>query len=80
MEKNKNKNFKDCEICDSNATCLCYKCYNYYCEQCYKFIHDKQKNSNHKKESVDPYLTFDLKCPAHPTYPMYLFCVDESGK
>ena len=75
----KTKNFKECEICDSNATCLCFKCKNYYCEQCYKYIHDKQKNSNHKKETIDPFVPIDLKCPDHPDHPIYLYCIDEKG-
>ena len=33
------KQFKDCDICYSNATCLCFKCNNYFCERCFKLIH-----------------------------------------
>ena len=75
-----NKNFKICEFCESTATCFCFKCRNYYCEQCYKFIHDKKKNSDHKKEDIDPYLPIDLKCSDHPDHPIYLFCVEDQGK
>ena len=32
--ENKTKNFKLCNICDSNATCLCFSCKNYFCEKC----------------------------------------------
>ena len=42
-------------------------------------IHDKQKNSQHKKEPIDPYIPFDLKCPEHPDIPLNLFCLDEKG-
>ena len=75
-----NKNFKICEICDSTATCLCFKCGNYYCEQCYKLIHDKKKNSGHKKEEIDPFVPIDLKCSDHPNHPIYFFCVEDQGK
>ena len=71
---------KICEFCDSTATCLCFRCRNYYCDQCYKFIHDKTKNSGHKKEEIDPFVPIDLKCPEHPEHPVYLFCADEKGK
>ena len=74
------KNFKACEICDSNATSLCFICKNYFCEQCYKFVHEKQKNINHKKESIDPFIPIDLKCPEHPEHSVCLFCTEEKGK
>ena len=78
MEKNK-KGIKECEICGSNATSLCYKCLLYFCDSCYKFMHDK-KNSNHQKILIDPYLPMDLKCLEHPDNPLSLFCLDEKGK
>ena len=74
------KIFKTCEICDSNATSLCFICKNYFCEQCYKFVHEKQKNINHKKESIDPFIPIDLKCPEHPEHSVCLFCTEEKGK
>ena len=74
MEKNKNK-IKECDICGINATCLCFKCILYFCDSCYKFVHDKQKNSNHKIESLDPYIPIDLKCSEHPINPITLFCL-----
>ena len=75
----KNKNIKECDICGVDSTCLCFNCIQYFCESCYKYIHDKQKNSNHKKESIDPYVPIDLKCPEHPIIPITLFCLDEKG-
>ena len=78
--ENKSKLFKVCEICNSNATCLCYKCNSYFCGRCYKVIHDIKNNPEHKKESIDPFVPIDIKCPDHPQYPMYLFCIDEKGK
>ena len=79
MIQEKSKNFKECEICKSNSTCLCFQCNNYFCESCYKFVHDKQINSNHKKVIIDPFMPIDLKCPEHPQDRMYLFCTDEKG-
>jgi len=76
MEKSKNK-IKECDICGTNATCLCFKCILYFCDSCYKLIHDKQKNANHKKELLDPYMPIDLKCPDHPIIPITLFCLNE---
>ena len=78
MEKNKN-GIKECDICSSNATCLCFKCLQYFCDSCYKFIHDKRKNSEHKKKLIDPYVPIDIKCPEHPNGIMDFFCVNEKG-
>ena len=77
-----NKNFqkiKLCDICKINATSLCFKCNCYFCESCFKFVHDKQVNSNHKKENIDPFIPIELKCPDHPQHIMSLFCLDEKG-
>lgn len=79
MEK-KEKLTKECEICKLDANCLCYKCNNYYCEKCFKVIHDRKKNPEHKKEMIDYFIPIDLKCPNHIQFPMYLFCIDEKGK
>ena len=48
MEKKENK-IKICETCGDNATCLCFKCLEYFCNKCFKYVHDNQINSNHKK-------------------------------
>ena len=79
MDKNK-KNIKTCEICGNDATSLCFKCISYFCDSCYKFIHDKKINSNHKKEKIDYFVPIDTKCPDHPKDRINLFCVDEKGK
>ena len=79
MIEKKSELIKECEICKTNASCLCFQCNNYYCESCYKFVHDKQANSSHKKESIDPFMPIDIKCPEHPQDRMYLFCADEKG-
>ena len=76
----KESNFKYCEICKSEARSLCLECLNYYCEDCYKFVHDKKENSNHKKEKIDYYIPIDTKCSDHPKVPINLFCIDEKGK
>ena len=70
-------NIKQCDICGINASCLCFDCINYFCESCFKLIHDKKINSGHKKEKIDPYIPIDLKCKDHPKIPLNLFCIDE---
>ena len=80
MDIEKMKAIKVCEICKINAIYLCFQCNNYFCESCFKFVHDKQVNSNHKKESIDPFVPIDLKCPDHPQDNMSLFCIEEKGK
>ena len=74
------ESFRECEICKLNAACLCYKCNSYFCEKCFKLIHDNQKDSTHKKEIIDPFFPVDFKCPHHPDHPIYLFCIDDKGK
>ena len=71
---------KECEFCNSNAICLCMKCKNFFCENCFKIIHQLKKYSNHIKESIDPFVPIDFKCPDHPENIMNLFCIDEKGK
>ena len=79
MEKNQ-KNFKKCDLCESQATTLCFDCFcNYFCDSCYKYIHDKKENSNHKKENIDYTLPIDTRCPEHPKNSLNLFCLDEKG-
>jgi len=80
MDELESKNVKECEMCDSTATCLCFKCNNYFCENCYKSIHNLKKNMNHKKENIDPFVPIELKCPNHPEERMNLFCINEKGK
>ena len=77
----KQKKLKQCEMCkDEEATALCFDCYNYFCEACYKCVHDRKKNSNHKKEKIDFFVPIDTICPEHKKSPMNLFCIDEKGK
>ena len=79
MEK-KSKFIKECETCESNATCLCFECNEYFCDSCYKMNHDKKKKSSHKKENIDIYVPIELKCQDHKNIPLNLFCLDEKGK
>ena len=70
---------KKCEICKEYATNLCLQCMIYYCDNCYKYVHDKKENNNHKKEKIDLYVPIDTKCSIHTKYPIDYFCLDEKG-
>ena len=76
----KNNNIKLCEICGIEASSLCLQCISYFCDDCFKYVHDKKINLNHKKENIDYFIQIDTKCPDHPKIPITLFCVDEKGK
>ncbi len=52
----------------------------YFCDDCYKLVHEKQKNNKHIKEHLDYYVPMDIKCPQHPKCLQNLFCLDENGK
>ena len=78
MNPENNKLNKECDFCKANATCLCFKCNNYFCEKCFKIIHDLKKE-NHKKEILDTFIPIDLKCHEHPDDRNSLFCIDEKG-
>ena len=74
------KNIKQCEICkDEEATSLCIDCYSYFCEVCFKCVHDRKKNSVHKKERIDLFVPIDTMCPEHSKVAINLFCLDEKG-
>ena len=80
MEQQKEK-FKNCEICESQATVFCLECpIFYYCDSCYKFVHDKKVKNKHKKEKIDLFVPVEAKCPEHKNVPFNLFCIDEKGK
>ena len=76
------KNIKQCDMCKfKEATSLCLDCYSYFCEACYKCVHDDIKqNSIHRKEKIDLFIPIDTTCPDHDRVPMNLFCIDEKGK
>ena len=78
MEK-KTKLIKTCETCGLNATFHCFDCLEYFCDSCFKFNHDKQVKSQHKKENIDLYVPIELKCPYHPKNPNNLFCIKDKG-
>ena len=73
-------NKKICEYCGIDASCLCFECLEYFCDSCFKLIHEKKLRTHHKKEDIDPYIPFDLKCRNHPNIPNNLFCTDEKSK
>ena len=74
------KNIKQCETCkDDNATTLCHDCHSYFCKACFKYVHDRKKNSHHRKEKIDLFIPIDTKCPEHEGILMNLFCIDEKG-
>ena len=79
MIKEKSKFIKECDFCRTNATCLCFECNNYFWDRCFKVIHDLKNDNGHKKESIDPFMPIDIKCPEHPKYMMDLFCAEEKG-
>ena len=60
MEKNQKDN-KICDICGEEADNLCFKCSMYLCESCFKFIHEKNRNKNHKKEKIEFFYLFSTK-------------------
>ena len=74
------KNIKKCEICKvKEASLLCYDCESYFCESCYKYVHDIKENSNHKKEKIDLFIPIETKCPEHKGNSMNLFCIEDRG-
>ena len=76
----KQKNFKQCEICKAKeATSLCPQCLCYYCDKCFKFVHEEEKNKEHQKEKIDNFVPIDTRCQEHDKNPINLFCLDEKG-
>jgi len=74
------KNTKQCEMCKvREAITLCLDCHSYFCEACYKCVHDIKQNSIHKKEKIDLFIPIETKCPEHEGSPMNLFCIDDKG-
>ena len=74
------KNLKQCEMCkDEEAKSLCHQCYCYYCDNCFKYVHERKKNSEHKKEKIDYFVPIDTDCPEHDGNRINLFCLDEKG-
>ena len=71
---------KECEVCGSDPTSICYTCFMYYCDSCFKISHAQKKKSDHKKSKIDPIVPIDTKCSKHPQNIIDLFCIDEKGK
>ena len=81
MDKEKKSNlYKECHLCQSNATFLCLECNYYLCGSCYDLIHSKQKNQSHKKEPLDLFVPIELNCKIHLKDRLNLFCLKEKGK
>ena len=79
--ENKQKNFKQCNICKFvEATSLCPQCFCYYCDGCYKQVHIVKENKGHKKEAIDYNVPIDTRCPDHDKDAVTLFCIDEKSK
>ena len=69
---------KKCDICQEKANIICLKCNSYYCEECFKYVHNKPANLEHKKDRIDPYVPIETKCKFH-NFPLNLFCITEKG-
>ena len=72
-------NLRKCEICEEEASNICYQCNMYLCEKCFKFIHEKKPKSQHKKEVIDLFVPINIKCSLHSEDNINLFCIDEKG-
>ena len=78
--ENKQKNFKFCDICrQEEAKSLCPTCFCYYCDDCFKCVHSKEKNKYHIIEKIDDFVPIDTRCPEHEGNNINLFCLDEKG-
>ena len=54
---------KECEICLTNAMCLCDKCMTYFCDSFFNIVHKNERRKSHKKEKKDYFILMDMKCP-----------------
>ena len=70
---------KICDICKETATNLFFDCSFYLCDPCFRFIHEKKRNLEHKKEDIDPYISIDINCMEHPKNQKNLFCIEEKS-
>jgi len=68
------------EICKDQANRICFDYQFYLCDSCFKFIHEKNSNSLHKKEEINPFNPMEIKCPEHPKNQINLFCISEKSK
>ena len=79
MDVNLNR-LKKCDFCMSEASLICFQCKKYYCDKCFKIIHDIKKDMSHEETKINPYLSIDFFCPEHKEYPLELFCLNDKGK
>ena len=70
---------KKCDLCGSEASEICFKCKEYFCDKCYEIIHNIKKDNGHNKYKIDPYLFIDLFCNNHSDYPLELYCFEDKG-
>ena len=78
MEKEKIEE-KKCELCKDKATNVCFDCSFYLCDSCFKFLHEKKANLDHKKDDINHFFSFNIKCPKHQKVTMNLFCIEEKS-
>ena len=71
---------KKCELCKQKATNICFDCSFYLCDPCFKFLHEKEANLKHRKESIVPFISMDIKCSYHPNNKINVFCIKEKSK
>lgn len=74
-----NNNLKKCEICEEEITNFHLENKKYYCDECYKYIHNKKTKKNHNKGKLDNLTPIGNKCPDHPDNLLNLFCIDEKS-
>ncbi len=79
MMNEDNIDIKKCRDCKNIASILCMDCYEYFCDECSKSLHNKECNKAHKIEKINQSVLIDTKCKDHTAYPLELFCLDEKG-
>jgi len=70
---------KKCNLCNSDSFWICFQCKKYYCDKCWKIIHEIKKEKAHEKTKINPYLSLDFFCSNHQEYPLELFCLNDKG-
>ena len=78
MEETK-KSIKECFICGISVKSFCFKYFSYFCDECFIYVHKKERNNKHIKETIDYFIPIDTQCPEHPRQPISLFCLNENG-
>ena len=71
---------KECGYCEEVATIVCFDCKNYFCEDCFKSMHQKKKSSKHINEKISPILPIEINCLKHEKYQIVSFCLNDKGK